>query len=106
MSIGPEGWFLDAGPPSWDGDAKTFSFFLRKAGHQPVMCTLAMDALETAAQTSDLSEPARSRIFDAHRLLIELRAAQKLNAGMLDADGSLLLGADDFPGLPALSSAC
>ena len=60
------------------------------------MCTLAMDALENAAQTSDLSEPARSRIFDAHRLMIELRAAQKLNAGLLKADGSVLLDAADM----------
>ena len=97
---------MDAGPPSWDGEAKMFSFFLRKAGHQPLMCTLAMDALENAAQTGDLSEAALNRIFDAHRLMIELRAAQKLNAGLLDADGSVLLGADDFPGLRALSSAC
>jgi hypothetical protein len=106
MSIEPEGWFMNAGPPSWDGDAKTFSFFLRKTGYQPVMCTLAMDALENAAQTSDLSEAELNRIFDAHRLMIELRAAQKLNAGMLDADGSVLLGAEDFPGLRGPSSTC
>jgi hypothetical protein len=27
MPIEPEGWYVDAGPPSWDADAKTFSFF-------------------------------------------------------------------------------
>src|SRR6266851_3600757 len=96
MSIEPEGWFMDAGPPSWDAEGKTFSFFLRKSGREPVMCLLAMDALENAAQTSDLSEPALTRIFEAHRLMIELRAAQKLNAGLLDADGSVLLGVDDI----------
>jgi hypothetical protein len=37
-----------------------------------------------------------NRIFDAHRLLIELRAAQKVNSGLLDSDGSVLLGADDI----------
>ena len=26
MSIEPEGWYMDAGPPSWDAQAKTFSF--------------------------------------------------------------------------------
>ncbi len=26
MSIEPEGWYMDAGPPSWDAEAKTFSF--------------------------------------------------------------------------------
>jgi len=52
--------------------------------------------LENAAQSSDLSEPALGRIFDAHRLMIELRAAQKLNAGLLDANGSVWLGADDI----------
>ena len=95
-SIEPEGWFMDAGPPSWDAEAKTFSFFLHKPGREPVMCILAMDALENAAQSSDLSEPALSRIFEAHRLMIELRAAQKLNARVLDTDGSVLLGADDM----------
>jgi Protein of unknown function (DUF1488) len=96
MSIEPEGWYMDAGPPSWDPEARTFSFFLRKLGRAPVMCILAMDALENAAQSSDLSEPALNRIFDAHRLMIELRAAQKLNTGLLEADGSVLLGADDM----------
>ena len=87
---------MDASPPSWDAEARTFSFFLRKSGRERVMCILAMDALENAAQSSDLSEPALSRIFEAHRLIIELRAAQKLNAGLLDTDGRVLLGADDF----------
>ena len=96
MPMEPEGWYMDASPPSWDAEARTFSFFLRKSGRERVMCILAMDALENAAQSSDLSEPALSRIFEAHRLIIELRAAQKLNAGLLDTDGRVLLGADDF----------
>jgi hypothetical protein len=54
------------------------------------------DALENAAQSSDLSEPALIRIFDAHRQSIELRAAQKLNAGQVDPNGSMLLHADDI----------
>jgi hypothetical protein len=87
---------MDVGPPSWDSQAKTFSFFLRKLGHDPVMCILSMDVLENAAQSSDLSEPALSRIFDAHRLMIELRAAQKLNTRLLETDDSVLLGADDM----------
>jgi Protein of unknown function (DUF1488) len=96
MSTEPEGWYIDAGPPSWDAQAKTFSFFLRKSGREPVMCILAVDALENAAQSSDLSEPGLSRIFDAHRLMIELRAAQKLNARLLETDGLVLLSADDM----------
>jgi hypothetical protein len=60
------------------------------------LCILAMDVLENAGQSSDLSEPARNRVFDAHRLMIELRAAQKLNARLLETDGSVLLGADDM----------
>jgi Protein of unknown function (DUF1488) len=97
MSIEAEGWHVDAGPLSWDAEAKTFSFFLHKPGRERVFCILAMDALEKAAQSSDLCEPALSRIFDAHRLMIELRAAaQKLNAGRLDANGSVLLGAHDI----------
>jgi hypothetical protein len=87
---------LDAGPPSWDAEAKTFSFFLHKQGRKRVLCILAVEALENAAQSSDLSEPAMHRIFDAHRLLIELRAAQKVNAGLLDTNGSVLLGAEDI----------
>ena len=96
MSIEPEGWYMDTGPPSWDAQAKTFSFLLRKLGREPVICILAMDALENAAQSSELSQSALSRIFDAHRLMIELRAAQKLNARLLETDGSVLLGADDI----------
>ena len=96
MSSEPEGWYMDAGPPSWDAEAKTFSFFLHKSGRERVLCILAIDALENAAESNDLSEPALSRIFDAHRLLIELRAAQKVNAGLFDPNGSVLLGADDI----------
>ena len=76
--------------------AKTRSFFLCKSGRERALCILAVDALENAAQSSDLSEPAMNRIFDAHRLLIELRAAQKVNAGLFDSNGSVLLGADDI----------
>jgi hypothetical protein len=96
MSIEPEGWHIDAGPPSWDAEAKTFSFFLQKRGRERVLCILTMDALESAVQSSDLSEPALRQIFDAHRLMIELRAAQKLNAGVFDSNGSVLVGSDDI----------
>jgi hypothetical protein len=96
MSVEPEGWHMDVGPPSWDAEAKTFSFFLHKPGHELVLCILAVAALENAVQSSDLSEPALPRIFDAHRQLIELRAAQKLNAGLLEANGSVMVGADDI----------
>lgn len=76
--------------------AKTFSFFLHKTGRERVLCILAIDALEKAIQSSDLSEAESTRIFDAHRQMIELRAAQKLNAGLLNSDGSVLVGADDI----------
>src|SRR5271166_5939412 len=90
MSIEAEGWHMDAGPPSWDPEAKTFSFFLHKRGRESVLCIVAMDALENAAQSSDLSEPALTRIFDAHRQLIELRAAQNLNAGQVESNSVLV----------------
>ena len=96
MSIEPEGWYMDAGPPSWDPEAKTFSFFLHKRGRERVLCVLARDALENAVRSSELPEPALRKIFDAHRLMIELRAAQKLNAGVFDSNGSVLVGADDI----------
>ena len=96
MSIEPEGWHIDAGPPSWNPEAKTFSFFLHKPGRGRVLCILAIDALENAIQSSDLSEPGLTRIFDAHRQMIELRAAQKLNAGLLDSNSSVLVGAGDI----------
>ena len=57
---------------------------------------LPSDTLETAVQSSDLLGPALTRIFDAHRQMIELRAAQKLNAGLLESNGSVLVGADDI----------
>ena len=84
------------GPPSWDPEAKTFSFFLHKRGRESVLCIVAMDALENAAQSSDLSEPTLTRIFDAHRQLIELRAAQKLNAVQIDFNSFVLVRADDI----------
>ena len=87
---------MDPGPPSWDPEAKTFSFFLHKRDQESVLCILAMDALENAAQSSDLSEPALTRIFDAHRQLIELRAAQKLNAGQVEPNSSVLVRAEDI----------
>jgi len=87
MSVEPEGWLIDASPPSWDAEAKTFSLFLYKPGHERVLCIVAMAALENAGLT---------RIFDAHRQLIELRAAQKLNAGLLESNGSVLVGVDDI----------
>ena len=96
MSVEPEGWHMEASPPSWDPEAKTFSFFLHKPGHERVLCILAMAALENAVQSGDLSEPALTRIFDAHRQLIELRVAQKLNAGLLEANGSVMVGAGDI----------
>jgi hypothetical protein len=96
MSIGPAGWHIDAGPPSWNPAAKTFSFFLHKPGCEQVLCVLTIDALEDAIQSSNLSEPDLTRVFDAHRQMIELRATQKLNAGLLDANGSVLVGADDI----------
>jgi hypothetical protein len=96
MAIEPEGWHMDPGPPSWDPEAKTFSFFLHKPGHECVLCILTIDALENAVQSSDLSGPALTRIFNAHRQMIELRAAQKLNARLLDSDGCVLVGADDI----------
>ncbi len=92
----PEGWHMEPGPPSWDAEAKAFSFFLAKPGHQRVPCILAIDALEQAAQSGDLSEAVMLRIFEAHRQMIELRAAQKLNAGQAEADGSVLVGAEDI----------
>jgi len=96
MLVEPEGWHIEPGQPSWNAEAKAFSFFLRKPGHQQVLCILAIDALEQAVQSGDLSEPALTRIFEAHRQMIELRAAQKLNAGQLEANGSVLVGAGDI----------
>jgi hypothetical protein len=96
MSAEREGWQIEAGPPSWDAAAKTFSFFLRKPGHERVLCILTIDALHMAVQSSDVAEPALIRIFEAHRLMIELRAAQKLNAGQIDSNGCVLVGAEDI----------
>ena len=41
---------MDPGPPSWDPEAKTFSFFLNKRDQESVLCTAAMDAMEDAAR--------------------------------------------------------
>ena len=96
MSIEPAGWYMDPGPPSWDPEAKTFSSFLHKRDQESVSCIVAVDALEDAAQSSDLSGPALTRIFDAHRQLIELRAAEKLNARQVESNGSVLVRAEEI----------
>ena len=96
MSIDPSGWHMDAGTPSWNAKAKTFSFYLHKRDRDRVLCMVSADALEGAVQSGGLSETAFRQIFDAHRLLIELRTAQKLNAGLLELDGSVLVSAEDI----------
>src|SRR5437868_2979486 len=45
---------------------------------------------------SVISGQVLSRIFEAHRLMTELRAAQKLNAGLLESDGSVSVSANDI----------
>lgn len=91
------GWHLDRDPPSWSDETESFSFFLRKARRERVLCTVTIGALLKAAPLSDLSEPGlRRRVFDARRQMIELRAAEKLNAGRSDPDGSVRLDANDF----------
>jgi hypothetical protein len=35
MPIDPSGWHMDAGTPTWDAKAKTFSFYL----HKRAICT-------------------------------------------------------------------
>jgi len=96
MSIEPEGWYMVAQPPLWDAETKAFSFFLQRRGRERVLCILTMDALEQAVQSRDLSVPTLTQIFDAHRQMIELRAAQKLNAGLFDANGFVRVGAADI----------
>ena len=76
MSIESAGWYMDDGPPSWRPEGNAFSFYLRKLGHNRVLCGVSIvDALEGAVQSNDLSETILSGIFDAHRQMIELRAA-------------------------------
>ena len=96
MSVEPEGWHIDAAPPSWNQETKTFAFYLHKSGRDSVLCSVAVDALENAIQSNNLSGPELTRIFDAHRQMIELRAAQKLNAGLIDPSGAVLIEADDI----------
>jgi len=96
MPIGPDGWHMEPSPPSWDPKTNTFSFVLQKQGRESVLCIVGIDAVEHAVQSRDLSELALTRIFDAHRQLIELRAAQKLNAGLLNTNGAVLIGAEDI----------
>lgn len=91
-----QGWYMDVAPPSWDEKAKTFSFYLRKRRQKPVRCMLTSDALERAVQATDLPVRALMQIFDAHRQMIELRAAQKLNSGFRDSDGVVLVVANDI----------
>jgi hypothetical protein len=90
------GWHMVASPPWWAANDETFYFFLCKQGRERVLCAVALDVLEHAVQSSDLSEPTLLRIFEAHRLMIELGAAQKLSAGLLDSNGRVLVGVGDI----------
>lgn len=76
------GWHLGADPAAWSADTKSFRFFLRKRDRERVSCTVTMGALLKTAPMSDVSEAALRRIFDAHRHLIELRAAERLTTGI------------------------
>ena len=96
MSAEPQGWHIQAGAPSWDAASESFSFFLSKPGEGRVPCTVTVDVLKQAVQSDDLSGPNLVKIFDAHRQMIELRAAQKLNAGQRAADGSIRVDVDDI----------
>ena len=96
MPIEQEGWHMDPGPPTWDPEGEDVFLFLHKRGCESVLCFVAMDALENAVQSNDLSKSELTRIFDAHRQLIELRAAQKLNAGEVNSDSYVLIRADDI----------
>ena len=87
---------MDDGPPSWRPEGNAFSFYLRKLGHNRVLCVVSIDALEGAVQSNDLSETILSRIFDAHRQMIELRAGQKLKAGLFEPYGSVFVRASDI----------
>jgi hypothetical protein len=57
MSIRPEGWHIAAGAPSWDSEAKTFSFLLCKRGHKGVLCILDMTVLEVLFSRAILLNP-------------------------------------------------
>jgi hypothetical protein len=96
MPVEPEGWHMDADAPAWDAQAQAFSFFLIKQGSARVRCLVALDVMENAVQSKDLPEHMLCGIFNAHRQMIELRAAQKLNAGLLQPDGTVRLRADDI----------
>ena len=87
---------MDGGRPWWSAQARRFSFYLHKLGCESVLFVLSVDALEGAIKSSDLSETALYQIFDAHRLMIELRAAQKLNARLFEADGSVAVTVNDI----------
>ena len=96
MTTEEAGWYMDPRPPSWDPPTDTFSFFLHKEGSASVLCFIAIDVLENAVQLQELSEPVLIQIFDAHRQLIELRAAQQVNSGQIDSTGFVVLRANDI----------
>ena len=59
MSIESAGWHRDARPPSWDAEAKAFSFFLRKAAREPVLCILATDGRRRHPRTAGAYDGSR-----------------------------------------------
>ena len=66
MATEPEGWHMDPGSPSWDPEAKTFSFFLHKRDQESVLCIVAMGLDAIAAWkferlTVDQARPDRQK---------------------------------------------
>jgi hypothetical protein len=81
MSIEPEGWHIDVGSPSWDAEAKTFSFFLHKPGRERVLCILAMDALEQAVDSMPVASAEVSVSGCKHAGKKELKSASVTGLG-------------------------
>ena len=83
-------------PPIMETGSQGVFLLPAQDGPRPSVVHHLIEALEGAVQFNDLSETVFSRIFDAHRQMIELRAAQKLNAGLFEPDGSVLVSASDI----------
>jgi hypothetical protein len=97
MSTEPEGWHMD--PTHHRGIQKPRRFPSCCASKVVGACYALSRWMRWRMRFSRVtfpSQPALARIFGAHRQLIELRAAQKLNAGLLESDGSVLVSANDI----------
>jgi Protein of unknown function (DUF1488) len=80
---------------AWNPDTGTMRFFADQNG-TPILCAISREALEDRSRTSGLNVPALLSVFERYRGEIEQKAAAKIQAGELEANGTILVRTSDL----------